>query len=93
MATHSRNLGSKYNDFVKLTDVQNIVQDMIFPMLNAMKTREADALSLKNTVTNLASEVKKNRADMRQALLMKTITTENQRNGKKMKEDVNILYA
>lgn len=25
MATQSRNLGSKYNDFVKLTDVQNIV--------------------------------------------------------------------
>lgn len=93
MATQSRNLGSKYNDFVKLTDVQNIVQDMIFPMLNAMKTREADALALRNTVTNLATEVKKNRADVRQALLMKTITTENQRNGKKMKEDVNILYT
>lgn len=66
---------------------------MVFPLLNAMKTREADALALRNTVTNLTTEVKKNRGDVRQALLMKTITTENQRNGKKMKEDVNILYA
>jgi len=66
---------------------------MIFPLLNAMKTREADALALRNTVTNLTTEVKKNRGDVRQALLMKTITTENQRNGKKLKEDVNILYA
>jgi len=41
-------MANKYSDFIKTTDVHEIVNDMVFPLLNAMRAREAESLSLKN---------------------------------------------
>ena len=34
---------------------------MIFPVLNTMKAREADAIAMRNQVVNMQNEIKKNR--------------------------------
>ena len=59
MITKSRNMNSRYGEFVKMSDVRDIVEDMILPMITAMKKREEEALSMSNTVGILKEEMKK----------------------------------
>ena len=84
-------MSTKYADFVKLTDVTNIVQEMCLPLLTQMKQREEDAINMKNTVTILNMEMKKQRADTRQALLLKSTVIENTKLLKRQEEKHEIL--
>ena len=59
MATHSRNMATKYSEFVKLTDVHSIVQEMTFPLLQGLKVREEDAMRLSNQVATISIDMKK----------------------------------
>lgn len=47
VATISRNMTKKYSEFVRLTDVKEIIVDIVQPLLQANKTREDEALTLK----------------------------------------------
>ena len=49
----------RYADFVKLTDVHNIVEGLTVPLFTAMRAREDEAISMKNQVAILNSEMKK----------------------------------
>lgn len=49
----------KYGDFVKISDVRDIVYDMIVPLFSAMKKREEEAISTSNSVAILKDEMKK----------------------------------
>ena len=59
MVTKSRDINSRYGEFVKISDVRDIVQDMILPMISALKKREEEALSMSNSVAILKDEMKK----------------------------------
>ena len=41
-------MAKKYNEFVKLTEVKEIVNDVVFPLLKSMKQREEEAINFKN---------------------------------------------
>ena len=59
MVTKSRNMNSRYGEFVKISEVRDIVEDMILPMISALKKREEEALSMSNSVAILKEEMKK----------------------------------
>ena len=42
-----------------MSEVRDIVEDMILPMISAMKKREEEALSMSNSVSILKEEMKK----------------------------------
>lgn len=48
MAVKTRGVAQRYGEFVKITDVQMIVQEMIMPMYGAIKKREEEAIASKN---------------------------------------------
>ena len=67
---------STAKEFIKLTEVKEIVQDMVIPLLNAMKLREQEAIDFKNQVVIIKDDLKKQRADVRQALLLRNTVNE-----------------
>lgn len=54
----SRNVATAYGDFVKVTDVKNIVQDMTLPLLQAMKARETEAIRTANCINLIFKDIK-----------------------------------
>ena len=62
---------NQYNDFVKLTDVKQIVQDVTLPLLEAMHLRESEAMKATSTINILSQEIKKIRTETRQAMLLR----------------------
>ena len=46
-AVHSRNMTNKFAEFVKLTDVKQICEDLILPVMNMMRVREDEAINMK----------------------------------------------
>ena len=79
-------MGTKYGEFIRMTDVQTICQEMIFPIMNSVKARETDAMMLKNQVAILNNEMKQARIDVRQAMLMKNLVQDTARATKKNEE-------
>ena len=47
MATLSRNMSKKYQEFVRLTDVKEIISDIVNPLLTQLKGHADDTLTLK----------------------------------------------
>ena len=77
---------SKYQEFVKLTEVKEIVESITLPLLTQMQTREQEAINMKNTVAILSQDMKKQMAQTKQALLLKQNVQENNKNLKQMQE-------
>ena len=75
-SVQSRSMTNTAKEFVKLTEVKEIVQDMVVPLLNQMKIREQEAIDFKNHVVIIKDEQKKQRADVRQALLLRNTVNE-----------------
>ena len=57
---------------------------MVVPMFSAMKKREEEAINMKNSVSILNDELKKQRADTRQCLLLKNTILDNNKAIKKI---------
>ena len=43
MVVQSKNMGKQFNEFVKLSEVNNIVQDITVPLLSKILVRESEA--------------------------------------------------
>jgi hypothetical protein len=65
MVTHSKNMTTKHADFVKMTDIRNIVEEMTLPLLSQMQIREEEAINMKNRVLIISDEIKTARAETR----------------------------
>ena len=60
-----------FGEFVKLTEVHQIVEDVYLPLLEAVQVREEELSQMRAAVNLLSNEMKQQKADVRQALLMK----------------------
>jgi len=56
---------TKHADFVKMTDIRNIVEEMTLPLLSQMQIREEEAINMKNRVLIISDEIKTARAETR----------------------------
>ena len=56
---------NQYREFVKLTDVKEIMQDVCLPLLEAMRLRETDAIRASREINAMSKEMKQIRTDTR----------------------------
>ena len=56
---------TKYSEFVRLTDVKGIVEEVTMPLLQSMRARETEAAEMKTKVAVMQDEMKKCRHDAR----------------------------
>ena len=68
-----------FGEFVKLTEVHQIVEDVYLPLLEAVQVREEELSQMRTTVNVLSNEMKQQKADVRQALLMKNKVNDKQK--------------
>ena len=50
---------NKYADFVKISDVREMVQEVTYPLLEAMQARESEALKAARQIDQIFTEMKK----------------------------------
>ena len=70
-----RNLVGTANEFVKLTDVKETVSQLLFPLINKMKTREREYSRITTQFAVMKGELMKHNTETKMALrLKKTVT-------------------
>ena len=67
----SRKMQHNFGEFVKLTEVKDIVNEITLPLLTNMQRREAEAIHAKNCINNIWKEVQDMQTTTKQALLMR----------------------
>ena len=88
MAAQTRAMNKTFGDFVKLTDVKEIVNEITMPMISQLRAKEHDVVQLFNAVALLKSELKKQASDTRSALLLKNNVFDNSKFIKQCKSDL-----
>ena len=78
-------MNKAFGEFVKLTDVKEIVNEITMPMITQIRAKEHDVTQLFNAVALLKSELKKQAADTRSALLLKNTIFDNNKFVKELK--------
>ena len=56
----TRDISKRFGDFIKLTEVKDIIEEIINPVLHDMKVREEEYTSIKNQVNFTWLQLKKN---------------------------------
>ena len=85
MAAQTKAMNKTFGEFVKLTDVKEIVNEITMPMITQIRAKEHDVTQLFNAVALLKSELKKQAADTRSALLLKNTIFDNNKFVKELK--------
>jgi len=65
MTVHSKNITARHADFIRMTEVRTILEELTLPMLNQMKQREEEAMSMKNRIMIISDEIKIARQETR----------------------------
>jgi len=85
-AVLSKDMKNQYSEFVKLTEVKEIVEEVTVPLLEAMQTRETEAIRINKTVDLLAIEMKKVKNEARQASTLRNNITNINKNTQKIEQ-------
>ena len=85
-AVLSKDMKNQYSEFVKLTEVKEIVEEVTVPLLEAMQTRETEAMRINKTVDLLAIEMKKVKNEARQASTLRNNITNINKNTQKIEQ-------